>query len=138
MDFLSLNQKKITEINTEVEQLTNFQREDNPYNELVPQQYGKKQNALAEQTVNRAIHDNQIIGYALQNSSQFNLDVSQKAKLKSMRGRNLSHILLNSERYRKDSPLMENVKNAVEDVETTLNGPLWMGVQIEKKDKEDE
>ncbi|MCR5402610.1 MAG: hypothetical protein K6E91_02150 [Butyrivibrio sp.] len=125
MEFLTKNRKDIKKINSEVNKLTDFDRIDNPFDSFVPRQYGEGQQRRVEPTISKAVRDNQLIGYALENSESFNLDVTKKARLHSMRRRNTAAILLNTKRYRKDSPLMEKVKTTVEEVEAQLAGPVW-------------
>ncbi len=74
MDFLTKNQTEINKFNTEVKNLTDFEKKDNPYNEFVPAKYGRSQQDIAESSVNKAIYENKLIGYALKNSKAFNLD----------------------------------------------------------------
>ncbi len=82
-----------------------------------------QQNRQAKDSVNRAIMDNRMIDFAMKDKS-IQLDVTEKAKLESLKGRNLSHILLNSHRYRKDSDEMKAVKDSIKNLEDELLKPL--------------
>jgi len=128
MDFLKLNKNEINKINIEVNKLTNFEDEQNPYHEFVPMKYGERQKDAADASVKKAIRENELIGYAIENSKQFKLSDIQKSKLKSMKGRNLAHMLLNSRRYKKDSDKMQRVKETVEAVEIMLVTPIWQNI----------
>ena len=128
MDFLKLNKNEINKINIEVNKLTNFEDEQNPYHEFVPMKYGERQKDAADASVKKAIRENELIGYAIENSKQFKLSDIQKSKLKSMKGRNLAHMLLNSRRFKKDSDKMQRVKETVEAVEIMLVTPIWQNI----------
>ena len=129
MDLFKTKKVEMAQINEELRQLTDFERADNAY-EFVPQQYTNRQKNLADQSVQKAIHDNELIGYALQNSKLFKLDDLSKSKLKSIRARNLSQMLLNSRRYKKDSDKMVRVKTAVKAVEDKIVAPLgWEAIE---------
>ncbi len=128
MDFLKLNKNEINKINIEVNKLTNFEDEQNPYHEFVPMKYEERQKDAADASVKKAIRENELIGYAIENSKQFKLSDIQKSKLKSMKGRNLAHMLLNSRRFKKDSDKMQRVKETVEAVEVMLVTPIWQNI----------
>ncbi len=123
MDYLKFEEKNMTRINEHTRELTDFEKNENPYYSFKPQKYEDNQKDAAAESVKRAEYENKLIGYALKNSAEFNLDVSKKAKLDSMRGRNLAQMLLNNNRYRKDSDLMFKVKEAVGKVELEIQKP---------------
>ena len=94
-----------------MQQATEFVTEDNLAN-----QYAQKSEvfeANRQESVNKAKQDNELIGFSLQNAEALNLDVSKKARLQSIKGRNLSIILLNSPDYDINSPTMQKVKETV-------------------------
>ena len=77
-----------------------------------------------QQKLQKAEQDNELRGFSLKNASELNLDVSKTAKLQSIKGRNLSIILLNSPKFQKNSPQMQSVKEKVTVVENAINGKL--------------
>ncbi len=87
-----------------------------------PEELAEK--TLAKQSVEQALLDNQMIEAALKNAETYNIDASKKAMLQSIKGRNLSHILLNNRRYRSDSDEMTAVKDALKDLADELEKPL--------------
>ncbi len=129
MDYLKFEEKNMTRINEQTHELTDFEKNENPYYSFKPQKYEDNQKDAAAESVKRAEYENKLIGYALKNSAEFNLDVSKRAKLESMRGRNLAQMLLNNQRYRKDSDLMTKVKETVEKVEIEIQKPYAADVK---------
>ena len=89
-----------------------------------PRIFGDREKDRAKLSVKRAEKDNDYISYALKHTEEFNLDLSKKARLESMQGRNLSNILLNNHRYKKDSEEMDRVKKTVAAVEEAIVAPI--------------
>ncbi|MCR5250318.1 MAG: phosphotransferase [Lachnospiraceae bacterium] len=102
----------------------NTLRQDEAEFSFSAHQYAREQKQEAQQSVQKAKQDNVAIDLALEQAEAFRLNLSEKARLESIRGRNLSHILLNNNRFKKDSPEMEAVKNAVAEVEMVIDAPI--------------
>ena len=82
----------------------------------------KKQNEYDRNkyNVDQVQKDSKLISFALSQESAFKLNEDTKVRLEARQGRNISHLLLNSQKMFGDSKEMTDVKNRVKDVEESL------------------
>ena len=133
MDNLDLMKKGTKKM---LERIDALKREGTEEYEFQPQKYANGQEKELKRTLTRAQKDNENISIALENADSLKLDVSEKARLRSIQGRNLSHQILNNERFRKDSPEMEAVKNSIDELEKALTAPIWKDIKADDEDGE--
>ncbi|MCR5402327.1 MAG: hypothetical protein K6E91_00695 [Butyrivibrio sp.] len=75
---------------------------------------------VTKERLRKAGEQNKVIGFALKNADELNLDASQTERLSSIKRRNLANMILNSEPVSKENPLMKEIRNKVAEVEKVI------------------
>ena len=128
MENLELTKKTLKQMDNRVKYLKQTEGRNTAY-DFRPETYEDASRTEAKASIKQAKADVDLISFVLKSTENFNLDVSERARLESIQGRNLSHILLNNHRYRKDSDEMVKIKEAVAEVERAIVEPMGQNLK---------
>lgn len=110
-------------MNQMVQEFTTEETLDQAYKQQA-RRFEPGQQEMATQSVARSSDQNVLVGFALRNAASLNLDVSQTARLKSIKGRNLANIIMNTPGYRRENPELDRIKEKTAVVERMLDNKL--------------